>query len=64
MTRLPWLLALPFLPAIAAAQDTAFDAPEPLGTVYVVCVALAFVAVLVAFCLYYKRWDDEENKEP
>jgi hypothetical protein len=57
------LLAFPLLPAVAVAQETAFDSPEPLGTVYLVCIALVFIAVLAGFWLYYMRWDEEENKE-
>ena len=63
MSRLAALTALLLVPVLAAAQETAFDAPEPLGTAYVVCVAVAFVAVLAAFYFYYMRWDDEENKK-
>jgi hypothetical protein len=65
MIRLLYILFTgTLLPAIAAAQVTAFDSPEPLGTAYLVCIALAFVAVLVGFYFYYMRWDEEENKKP
>jgi hypothetical protein len=57
------LFALSLLPAFAAAQETAFDAPEPLGTAYLVGVALAFVAVLAGFWFYYMRWDEDEDKK-
>jgi 4-amino-4-deoxy-L-arabinose transferase-like glycosyltransferase len=61
----PILLAFPSLAAIAAVEATAFDAPEPLGTVYLVAVAVVFVAVLAGFYFYYMRWeeDGEEDKD-
>lgn len=60
------VLAFPSL-AIAAAQETAATeaaTPEPLGTVYLVCIALVFIALLVGFYLYCMRWDEEEEKKP
>jgi hypothetical protein len=58
------LLTLAPLSAIAATEtaSAAEAAVEPLGTVYVVCIGLAFVVLLVGFWLYYMRWDEEADK--
>jgi hypothetical protein len=59
------LLAFAPVTALAAAAETAaaeVAASEPLGTVYLVCIGLAFVAILAGFYLYYMRWDEEEEK--
>jgi len=60
------LSALPaflFLATIAAAQETAFDAPEPLGTGYLVGVALAFGTALAACYFCTMRRDENENRD-
>lgn len=57
------LLFLTSLPAVAeTGADTAEGAVEPLGTFYLVCVALVFAGLLVGFYLYYMRWNEDEDK--
>jgi len=59
------LLLLAPLAAIAATETgaAAEAAVEPLGTLYLVCIALAFVGMLAGFYWYYMRWDKEEDEQ-
>ena len=59
------VLSLMSLPAFAVTgdQSAAEATVEPLGTPYVILIALVFIALLVGFGVYYLRWDNEEDKQ-
>jgi len=52
------------LPSFAATQEAAAEAPpiEPLGTGYIIVLAVVSIAVLAVLWKYYGRFDKEEDK--
>ena len=56
------VLSLISLSALAAVQEVGPNQVEIVDTEYIVLIGIAILGILAAFCFYYfRRWDDDDK---
>jgi len=56
------VLSLISLSALAAVQEVNPNQIEMIDTEYIVLIGIAILGILAAFCFYYfRRWDDDDK---
>ena len=56
------VLSLISLSALAAVQEVNPNQIEMIDTEYMVLIGIAILGILAAFCFYYfRRWDDDDK---